>query len=151
MKACPTCRAPLITANNGSELYCPLCAAEGREPLVSRMTPAEPAVAVRGVHGARRGQPEARLVADIVRALRAMGRTVLRVGQWRGDLAGQTAGTPDLLCWCSRRQGWIGIEAKTAKGRLSPAQRELVATGKVRVVRSVEEAVEIVAEEARNL
>lgn len=37
MTVCPQCGAPLISANNGADQYCPLCHAESREPLVSRM------------------------------------------------------------------------------------------------------------------
>jgi len=98
---------------------------------------------------ARRG-PEARLLAAITRALHRLGYQVERQavgayrihGRWiRYGIPGQ----PDLLI---RKSGCpdIYLEVKTARGRLSPAQRHRHAQlrrlgATVYVVRSVEEAV----------
>jgi hypothetical protein len=98
------------------------------------------------------GGTEAGLQAVVVQALRALGYVVLitthRVkrcpcGRWsRGDY-GSTRGVPDLLV---TRAGWgnhwIALELKRpGGGRLSPEQRQLVGSGSVAVVKSLEEAV----------
>lgn len=87
---------------------------------------------------------ECDLVACIVQGLTLMGYVVLRVGQWRSDRAGTTAGTPDILV---TREGWgylIGLEVKTKTGRLSPEQKRLSEMGVTCVVRSWDEAKEVV-------
>lgn len=85
---------------------------------------------------------ESALVQQIQDGLRWHGFLVLRVGQYRADKAGQTAGTPDLFV---RHPGWypclwIGGEIKTEKGTLQPAQRVLMQGGHISVWRSLEDA-----------
>lgn len=124
---CPTCHGPTVGTDRTDVRFCTVCWTDLRGAEVPRTV---------------RKRPEAVLVRDIVAALRAAGRTVLRVGQRRCDLAGSDAGVPDLLLWCPARQSWLGLEAKTAQGRLSVAQRALVEAGMVIVIRSVEDALE---------
>lgn len=87
-------------------------------------------------------RPEARLQHDIVACLRLCGLTVLQTSahRARGPL-GATPGVPDLLVLApdARLLLW-GIEVKTDRGRLSPAQRELVEAGAYAVARSPAEA-----------
>lgn len=87
-----------------------------------------------------RSTEEADLVAGIVQALELTGWIVLRVGQWRADKSGTTAGCPDLFVWVPAKNGWTGIEVKTERGRLSPAQKRLEELGVIVVVRSISEA-----------
>jgi hypothetical protein len=74
---------------------------------------------------------------DIVDALRDMGVSVLILSQVGG-------GCPDLML------GWRGknylIEVKTPNGKLRPGQKEFFDTwrGRAFIVRSVEEAIELV-------
>jgi hypothetical protein len=85
---------------------------------------------------------EADIVVQIQDGLRALGYTVLRIGQHRADLAGQTAGTPDLMVtrntWLSGF--WIALEVKRPGGRLSPAQRQLVDDRRIFVAHDFDEA-----------
>lgn len=55
--------------------------------------------------------------------------------------SGVSPGVPDLLVThqCCK-PNWLGIEVKTDKGRLSPAQKELADLGMVKVARSPREA-----------
>lgn len=107
---------------------------------------------------ARRAAPEATLQAAIVDGL----RTILLPpalliafpagggGRMRGarlKTTGLTAGMPDLLLFYDRR-AW-GIEVKTPRGTLSPAQRDMHAALEqagipTAVVRSVDDAVRAV-------
>jgi hypothetical protein len=84
---------------------------------------------------------EADLVVQIQEGLRALGYTVLRVGQYRADFAGTTEGTPDLFIG---REGWgpvfIGLEVKRPMGRLSRAQKALNDRGMTKVVHDFDEA-----------
>lgn len=170
---CPACEKPMATAvmDGRPAWYCYPCSevlyrqttgtmnVQPREPLEALHKAAQQAFAANHPRQTPKaaqtplqeafGGSEAALVTAIVKALRKSGRTVLRVGQHRADMAGTTVGTPDLFCWVGC--GWIGLECKTKTGRLSPEQRRLAAAGMVRVVRSVEEALEIVEEESRNL
>jgi hypothetical protein len=86
---------------------------------------------------------ESDLQSAIEGALRAAGLTVLHTSAFRarGPL-GTTPGVPDLLVSCGRSPLWLGLEVKTPRGRLSPAQKELAEEGRVVVVRSVEDAAE---------
>jgi hypothetical protein len=84
---------------------------------------------------------EADIVVQIQEGLRALGFIVLRVGQHRADLAGTTAGTPDLFvgrsAWGNR---WIGIEVKALGGRVRPSQKEMLLRGLVGVAHNFDEA-----------
>jgi len=98
------------------------------------------------VASGKRKNPEADLVHSIVLALELSGYMVLRVGQYRADLAGQTAGTPDLFVAdmrTRRRPYWIGMEVKTRKGQLSRAQEDMLLRGLTFVVRSIDDALKI--------
>ena len=68
--------------------------------------------------------------AAIVSALEAIGVTVLRVSG---------AGCPDLFAH-STWQGWMAIEVKQPRGRLTPAQIATRAKAPFAVVRSVTDA-----------
>lgn len=158
MNACPACNAELHEANYGSYhiTYC-LNGDYQRQDL--RQEPAQealqevtggPETAVRAKRrqkparpGKPTGETESGLVRAIVEALQMSGYTVLRVGQWRADYAGSTAGTPDLFCFCPRQSLWYGIEVKTSTGRLSPAQKRLVEAGMVHLIRSPQEAIDL--------
>lgn len=72
---------------------------------------------------------------EVVNALRATGAHVL-------SLAALGDGTPDLLVCAGRRLALV--EVKTATGKLRPAQVEFAAVWPVRVVRSIEEAIQLV-------
>ena len=87
-------------------------------------------------------RPEARLQSDIVACLRLCGLTVLQTSahRARGPL-GTTPGVPDLLVRAPDAPLLMwGIEVKTERGRLSPAQRELAEAGAYAVARSPTEA-----------
>lgn len=87
-------------------------------------------------------RPEARLQSDIVACLRLCGLTVLQTSahRARGPL-GTTPGVPDLLVRAPDAPLLLwGIEVKTERGRLSPAQRELAEAGAYAVARSPAEA-----------
>jgi hypothetical protein len=87
-------------------------------------------------------RPEARLQHDIVACLRLCGLTVLQTSahRARGPL-GTTPGVPDLLVRAPDAPLLMwGIEVKTPRGRLSPAQRELAEAGAYAVARSPAEA-----------
>ena len=61
-------------------------------------------------------------------------------------------GFPDLVAWTPQR-GWRLLEVKTARGRLSPAERKLHAEspGPIDVVRTLGEALRVMGiEEASN-
>lgn len=72
----------------------------------------------------------------------AKGRSAKAAGAWTGT----TPGAPDLLVshpdWHEGQ--WLGIELKTATGRLRPAQAALHARGRIIVCRSVAEGIEAV-------
>ena len=83
---------------------------------------------------------EAGLVDAIVQILELYGYTVLRVGQWRADKSGTTAGTPDLFVGREGSALWLGMEVKTVTGRLSEAQKDLNEKKMTCVVRSPQQA-----------
>lgn len=99
---------------------------------------------------------EKALVQAITEALRARGCRVMRCGQYIARGSGSDAGLPDLWvrppvlrncpdCHETTPRGWwIGLECKTARGTLSPAQRELADAGAIIVVRSVADALRAV-------
>ena len=99
----------------------------------------------------RRRSDESALVKGIYDGLTLRGRTVLRVGQWRADMAGTDAGCPDLFVWCPRRDGWIGLECKTDHGPLRREQAALLAAGMIVVVRTIEAAFDAVGESRAGL
>ena len=90
---------------------------------------------------------EAALVTAITEALGCLGYLVARVGQHRTQGSGTTVGFPDLAV---RHPHWragkaVLLEVKNGnKGKLSPAQEEMLALGWMHVVRSVEDALEAV-------
>lgn len=86
---------------------------------------------------------EFQIVKAIEELLRLSGYEVLRVGQWRADKAGNTPGTPDLFVTREKERFWLGIEVKTAIGRLSKAQGDLHRDGFTVVARSAEEALRL--------
>jgi hypothetical protein len=101
---------------------------------------------------ARWAATEEQLQAVIVEALRLAGFTVLvttrhpkrcRCGRWSRADDGASRGLPDLFVthptWGNR---WRAIELKRpGGGRLSSEQRQLVGSGSVAVVKSLEEVV----------
>lgn len=89
---------------------------------------------------------EADIVKGIYDGLTLRGRTVFRVGQWRADRGGNDVDTPDIFVWCPIRLGYIGIEVKTPKGTVRPGQKVLADAGKSVIVRSIEEAFDVVGE-----
>ena len=98
--------------------------------------------------------PECELVEAIRTDLQAHGYIVLRVGQRRADKGGSDFGVPDLLVRYNGDEWgcalWIGMECKTARGRLSDdrneadthswSQRMLADADHTIVVRSVADA-----------
>jgi hypothetical protein len=103
----------------------------------------------------QRRHPEADLQADIVKALRLCGYTVLstvhiykrvqcsKCGEWVMPRSGYgaTKGIGDLLV--ARADGyWLMADIKAPKGRLSLEQRELVKQRRLQIWRSVNEAIE---------
>lgn len=92
--------------------------------------------------------PETTLTRSIRRALEDRGAHVIKVSG-----GAENAGAPDLVVM-ARRSKWgyalaIGLEVKTAKGKVSKLQehnlqRIRAAGGIAEVVRSVEEALEVV-------
>lgn len=64
---------------------------------------------------------------------------------------GATKGLPDLLFthkkWFSKR-GWVGVEVKGAKTAVSDEQKRLAELGFTRIVRSLDELMEITKEVA---
>lgn len=132
---CPVCATRLLhtAAMQDDEYVCAECGYSGDG-------------SGKGRAGRRRArQREALVVKAIVAELRARGETVLRVGQYRADMAGSDPGVPDLLV---NIQGslWLGLEVKspgnTSPSRLTPAQRELRSARMIVVVDSVEAAVD---------
>lgn len=102
-------------------------------------------------------ETEAGLEAAIVQALTLTGHVVLqtsehrrgqtcpRCGTWQVLAGGRgtSKGVPDLLVTAG---DWplgvfLGLEVKTARGRVSPEQQDLADRGMIMVVRSVEEAI----------
>ena len=80
---------------------------------------------------------ESEIQASIVKLLKGFGFTVLVTsrGLQRGSSAIQK-GIPDLLVSIpSVPFGWVGLEVKTAKGKIRPEQQELHDQGKVAIVR----------------
>lgn len=87
--------------------------------------------------------------ATIVEALRLLGYVVLVTSRRRkrcrvcgafssgGD--GCDRGIPDLLVSLDDAR-WLGMEVKGPRTRVSPEQRSLAADGRIRIVRSVEDA-----------
>lgn len=85
----------------------------------------------------------------IVEALRILGYVVLVTSRRRhrcrvcgafssgGD--GCDRGIPDLLVSLDDAR-WLGMEVKGPRTRVSPEQRSLAADGRIRIVRSVEDA-----------
>jgi hypothetical protein len=93
-------------------------------------------------------RPEARLQTEIVAVLRLCGLTVLQTSahRARGPL-GTTPGVPDLLVFAQDAPLLLwGIEVKTARGRLNPAQRELAQAGAYAVARSAADALRACAD-----
>lgn len=92
---------------------------------------------------------EADVQAQIVDALRYMGHIVLvtsrqrhrcrKCGAWGSGGDGCDKGIPDLLVNIGGAT-WLGLEVKGPRTRLSPEQRFLEADGRIRIVRSVEDA-----------
>ena len=85
---------------------------------------------------------ESEIQASIVKLLKGFGFTVLVTsrGLQRGSSAIQK-GIPDLLVSIpSVPYAWVGLEVKTAKGKVRPEQQELHNAGKVAIVRNEAEA-----------
>lgn len=97
--------------------------------------------------GAQRRRPEYTLCYQVKETLELLGYVVKRTGQRRSDFGGQDAGTPDVFAAKPGSPMWLGMEAKVDKGRLSPAQQELVDAGCSVVIRSVQDAVDAVREQ----
>ena len=98
----------------------------------------------------KRTNPEGDLTRDIVQALELKGYVVLKVGQWMATKSGTTPGCPDLLVgngfdpFLDYSGVLVGLEVKTAKGVMSPAQQHFANIGITQVVRSVDEAIKAV-------
>lgn len=92
--------------------------------------------------GARRGTSEKLLVARIVHVLESRGCVVIQTGQRKAKGAGNTVGAPDLFATRSVFHYWIGMEVKTAEGRPSKEQQELIDAGKVFLVRNEQQALD---------
>lgn len=137
MDKCPIHNRPLLTAN-GRAGFCFEC-----EDYPAGAASAKPSKAKQQKSFSQETQV---LTPDIYKALKACGRVALRVGQWRADRAGSDPGVPDIIVWDATRQGWIGLEVKTERGTLSPAQQALHDIGAIIIVRSVAEALEAVGE-----
>jgi hypothetical protein len=96
------------------------------------------------------GETEEQLQAVIVAALKLAGFVVLqtsrhrrrcrRCGCWPAGGDGTDRGVPDLLVSSSSRSGWVGIEVKGPRTRVSVEQKDLAERGLVVVVRNPEEA-----------
>lgn len=99
---------------------------------------------------------EASIQATLKQALETLGYIVGEVnkGRKRRDAVYfQTAGLPDLFVthpeWPAGE--WLGIELKTATGKLRPAQKELNDKGRTVVARSVAGGLEVVGYVERKL
>jgi len=97
---------------------------------------------------------EAELQCQIVDALRLLGCTVLvtsarsyRPAQGERRGYGADRGVPDLLVAPpgAPPSVWLGLEVKSARGRLSPVQKALLDAGRITVVRSVTAAIRAAA------
>lgn len=66
-------------------------------------------------------------------------RRCYRCGAYSNAGDGCDRGIPDLLVSLGDGR-WLGLEVKGPKTRLSPEQRSLAADGRIRIVRSVEDA-----------
>lgn len=92
---------------------------------------------------------EASIQATLKQALETLGYIVGVVNAGRNAKASvffQTAGLPDLFVTHEQwPQGeWLGLELKTATGRLRPAQKALNEKGRTVVVRSVSQGLGVV-------
>ena len=76
----------------------------------------------------------------IVDALRKAGCLVCVTSN--RERTANTPGTPDLFVW--RDGKWTALEVKSPDGRLTAKQSALVESGAVHVVRSVEDALQVV-------
>jgi len=76
----------------------------------------------------------------IIDALRKAGCLVCVTSNRRHTA--NTPGTPDLFVW--RDGKWTALEVKSPDGRLTAKQSALVESGAVHVVRSVEDALQVV-------
>lgn len=106
-----------------------------------------------------RAPTEAQIQNTILDGLRALGYTVLSTSEHRRAIAcphchglftpsggrGVDKSIPDLLVGDEQGGVWIGLEVKSASGRLRPGQAELATKGLIRVVRSLEEALDAVS------
>lgn len=61
-----------------------------------------------------------------------------------------TKGTPDAIVSAGRGL-WVGLEFKGTKGKASPEQARLMASGNIHIVRSVAEALAAVAYSIRQI
>jgi len=76
----------------------------------------------------------------IIDALRKAGCLVCVTSNRRHTA--NTPGTPDLFVWHEGK--WTALEVKSPDGRLTVKQSALVESGAVHVVRSVEDALQVV-------
>lgn len=94
------------------------------------------------------------LVARIISKLESAGYEVLRVGQYKAKGSGTDEGYPDLSC---RHPATFPpgiaclLEVKTADGRVRKRQAELNAAGWSHIVRSAEQALEVMDNAARQV
>lgn len=92
---------------------------------------------MRGVRGVRAKRVDANH-QEIKRAFERMGCDVL-------DLSGVGKDCPDLLVRVRSIDRWILVEVKTPKGRLKPGQVAFAQRWPVKVVRTVDDAIEAVS------
>lgn len=109
---------------------------------------------------ARLLKPEASLQRDVRNTLGLLGYTIMETGKSRSMVActacgkrsyatgwqGNTPGLPDIYVHCPR---WplpiaIAMELKAPKGKPSEAQKALADSGQTAIVRSVDDALELV-------
>lgn len=105
--------------------------------------------------------PEACIQREIVEGLRRRGYVVLEVGKARRGVTclkcgtanpagwgGNTKGCPDLLISRQEWQAgtWLGLEVKTATGKLRPEQQALTDAGRLFVVRSWNDVLSVISD-----
>jgi hypothetical protein len=156
---CPHHPAESLTtepSKYGDLLVCPVygCnyAVSARQPVTAEASFLAPgAVADAPEPAGDSSGAERLLVARIIAKLESEGYEVLRVGQYKAKGSGTDEGYPDLSV---RKNGLIEnggwprslcalLEVKTATGRVRKRQAELNAAGWSHIVRSAEQALEV--------
>lgn len=87
---------------------------------------------------------EAQLVQAIRKELEGKGYIVLRVGQFVAKGSGTDIGTPDLFVSYPGINRWCALECKVGRNATSEEQERLVYRGVSNVVRSVQDALDVV-------